>query len=37
MESKLAKTFKIDSHYSNINHVYTIIKETLLLITDVLK
>ena len=27
--------FKIDNHYSNINHVYTIFKGTLVLITEV--
>ena len=37
MDSKLLQKFKRDFHYSNIDHVYTMSKGTLILITEVLK
>ena len=35
MDSKVAQKYKIDNHYSNINHVYTMFKGDIMLITEV--
>ena len=37
MDSKVAQKLKIENQYSNISHIYKIIKGTLMLITEVLK
>ena len=37
MESKVTQKFKRENDYSNINHVFTISKGTLMLITKVFK
>ena len=37
MESNVAQKFKIENNYSNINNIYTLIKGTLMLITEVSK
>ena len=37
MGSKVEQKYKIVNHYSNINHVYTILKGTLMLIKEVWK
>ena len=35
MDSKVEKRYKIENHYSNINHIYIIFKRALMLITEV--
>ena len=33
MESKIAQKFEKENHYLNINHVYTMVKGAMILIT----
>ena len=35
MDPNVAQKLKRDNHYSNINHIYTLFKGTLRLITEV--